>query len=214
VGRRRRSVESHLRVASSATTLQPTCERVEDALSAVADGEATDLSHDEIERHLASCGSCRRYKDAVASSPIVPGIVPVRTTSSPSSEIVGAIAEDDRRAASTGVRYLLFATAIAIIVLAIPDLLASEASAVAAHADRHLGSFAAAYGVLLLLTAIRPARARTALPVAVVLAAAIGITAVTDLLRGKIPLVGEAVHFPEMLSVMLVWRLTRRTDGR
>jgi hypothetical protein len=68
--------------------------------------------------------------------------------------------------------------------------------------------------VLLFVTAIRPARARTALPVSVVLAAAIGITALSDLIQGKIPLVGEALHVPELLSVILVWLLARRTAVR
>jgi predicted anti-sigma-YlaC factor YlaD len=194
------------------TKAQPTCEYVEDALSAIADGERTELSSTEIDRHLSCCASCRAYRDAAAQSPIRPATD--RAASTTSVEISRVIANDDRQAAPVGIRYLLLATGFSIIVLAIPDLLASESSPVSAHSDRHLGSFAAAYGVLVLLTAIRPARARTALPVAVVLAAAIAITAVIDLLRGKIPLVGEAVHFPEVLSVLLVWRLTRRTSNR
>ena len=109
------------------------------------------------------------------------------------------------------IRHLLFAVAVSIIVLALPELFASDASGLAAHADRHLGSFSAAYGVLLLVTAVRPARARTALPVAVVLAAAIGISALSDLIRGKIPLVDEVLHLPELASVVLVWLLARRT---
>ena len=73
--------------------------------------------------------------------------------------------------------------------------------------SRHLGAFTAAYGVGLLVVAIRPARARTMLPVAAVLAGALLITAVVDMLNGHVPLVGEVQHLPELLSVVLVWLL-------
>jgi len=45
------------------------------------------------------------------------------------------------------------------------------------------------------------------LPVAAVLAAALVITAAVDLADGRIPLAGEALHVPEVLSVLLVWLL-------
>ena len=44
------------------------------------------------------------------------------------------------------------------------------------------------------------------------------ITAVVDLIDGRIPLVDEARHVPEVLSVVLVWLLAvpspRRSAGR
>jgi hypothetical protein len=45
------------------------------------------------------------------------------------------------------------------------------------------------------------------LPVAAVLAGALVITAVVDLVEGRVPLVGEAQHLPEVASVVLVWLL-------
>jgi hypothetical protein len=131
-----------------------------------------------------------------------------------SGRIARMVARVDRQSSPQLVRFLLITAAVIIIGLSIPELFATESSAEVAHADRHLGSFSAAYGVLLLVTAARPARARTALPVAVVLAAAIGITGVIDLVRGEIPLVGEALHVPELLSVLFVWLLARRTATR
>ncbi len=130
------------------------------------------------------------------------------------SRISRLVAKADRESTPEFVRYFLGALAASIILLALPELFATDTNGVAAHADRHLGSFSAAYGVLLFVTAVRPARARTALPVSVVLAAAIGITALSDLIRGKIPLVGEALHLPELLSLILVWLLARRTTAR
>jgi hypothetical protein len=59
------------------------------------------------------------------------------------------------------------------------------------------------------------------LPVAAVLAGALLVTAVADLANGRVPLVDEAQHLPEVISVVLVWLLAvppsrggrrRRTD--
>ena len=93
------------------------------------------------------------------------------------------------------------------------------------HATRHLGAFSVAYGVGLLVDAVRPARARTMLPVAAVLSGALLVTAIVDLLQGRVPLLGEATHLPEMISVLLIWMLAnprrprsgasrRPSDGR
>ena len=55
------------------------------------------------------------------------------------------------------------------------------------------------------------------LPVAAVLSGALVITSVVDLSQGRIPLVDEAAHLPELVSVVLLWLIavpTRRSlDG-
>ena len=101
---------------------------------------------------------------------------------------------------------LLVVVAVEVIVLSLPALLLGEGEA-NTHEARHLGAFTVAYGVALLVVAFRPARARTILPVAAVLAGALLITAVVDLLNGKVPLLEEATHLPELVSVVLVWLL-------
>lgn len=112
----------------------------------------------------------------------------------------------DRASAWGVVRLLLVVVALEVMVLSVPALVASgEGSEV--HDARHLSAFTIAYGVALLVVAVRPARARTVLPVAAVLAGALLITAVVDLLEGNVPLLGEAVHIPEVISVVLVWLL-------
>ena len=102
---------------------------------------------------------------------------------------------------------LLTVVAVLIVVFSVPALVLGDEQDTATHAARHLGAFTAAYGVGLLVVAVRPARARTMLPVAAVLAGALVITAVVDLVEGRVPLVSEAQHVPEVLSVVLVWLL-------
>jgi hypothetical protein len=47
------------------------------------------------------------------------------------------------------------------------------------------------------------------LHVAVVLVGALAITGLVDVAQGRAPLVGEAVHIPELLSVLFLWILCR-----
>jgi predicted anti-sigma-YlaC factor YlaD len=114
-------------------------------------------------------------------------------------------------------RILLAVVAIEVVVLSIGDLVRGGDDTSAVHSARHLAAFSLAYAVLLILVVMRPARARTALPVAGVLALALAITAVADLVAGRVPLVGEALHIPEIISVLLIWLLavpTRRIPLR
>ena len=80
------------------------------------------------------------------------------------------------------------------------------------HADGR--AFGIAYGVGLLVIAVRPARARTMLPVAAVLAATLTLTAVIDVATGDVPAIAEADHLPEVISVVLVWLLASPTRRR
>lgn len=174
----------------------------DEAVSAYADGEATGYDPGLIASHLAGCERCRSL---VAVGPADPGLA---------SRVAARVADDDRSRVHVVVRAALGAIGLALIAAAIPDLAAGHDDGMSVHAARHLGSFTAAYGVALLVVAVRPARARTVLPVSVVLAGALVITALIDVLDGHVPLVGEAWHLPELASVVLVWLLTRRTRSR
>lgn len=113
----------------------------------------------------------------------------------------------DRAASLSIVRMLLAVVAVDVIAFALRDLLSAGDSDAGVHATRHLGAFSIAYGVGLLVVAVRPARARTMLPVAAVLAGALLVTALVDLFEGRVPLLGEANHLPELISVLLIWML-------
>jgi hypothetical protein len=89
------------------------------------------------------------------------------------------------------------------VVLSAPDLFGGG-DGVAGHTARHVAAFSLAYAAGLVAVVARPARARPMLSVALVLAATLVITAGVDVAEGRVPLVGEAVHLPEVLSVVLV----------
>lgn len=195
----------------------PSCDTVCEAISALADSEDPGIDGAALERHLAGCSSCRAFRDAVLGderglrapitvAPAMPDL---------SSPVTKTAAAADRASSSLLVRGALAVVAAEIVVFALPDLVAGDASGSDAHGSRHLGAFAIAYAVALLVVVVRPARARTILPVAAVLAGALLITAVIDLANGNVPLAGEALHLPELVSVALLWLIAnprRRRD--
>ena len=179
-----------------------TCERWRDAISARADGETLGLDERLLDAHLRHCQACR---DFAATAPMM---VATRVATEPPAglpeRVVRGVVLADRASTSPIVRGLLAVVALEIIVVSIPALL-GDSEATSTHAARHLGAFAVAYGVGLVVVVVRPARARTMLPVAAVLAGALVITSVVDLAQRRIPLVDEAAHLPEVVSVVLVW---------
>ena len=97
--------------------------------------------------------------------------------------------------------------AVQVVAFSLPALVLGEEQDTATHAARHLGAFGVAYGVALMVVVVRPARARSILPVALVLAGAQVLGAIVDLASGRIPVVGEARHLPQIISVFLIWLL-------
>lgn len=126
-------------------------------------------------------------------------------------DLSGAIARlnaaADRAAHWSILRAVLAVVAVQVIAFSLPALVLGEEQDTATHAARHLGAFGVAYGVALIVVVVRPARARSILPVAFVLAGAQLIAAIVDLAKGRIPLVGEARHLPQLISVFLIWLL-------
>ncbi|MGH9212200.1 MAG: zf-HC2 domain-containing protein [Acidimicrobiales bacterium] len=183
------------------------CETWREAISALADGEDPGVDGRLLDAHLARCGGCRAFQSQVVQ---IRGTLRVRAAAAMpdlSRRIVKLNALVDRAGRWRVVRALLAVVALEILVLSVPALIWGEEAATSEHAARHLGAFTAAYGAALLVVAARPARARTVLPVAATLAGALLITAAVDVSEGRAPLLGETLHVPEILSVVLVWLL-------
>jgi len=186
-----------------------TCDAVQAALSARADGEPEEIEPALVDAHVTHCAECAdfahevdqiRRRMRISAAPTRPGL---------GRSISSAAAAEDRRTSPLIARWLLALVAVQIIVLSIPDLFAADVHRDVAHAARHLGAFTLAYAVGLLVVVARPARARTMLHVAVVLVGALAITGLVDVVQGRAPLVGEAAHVPELLSAVFLWALCR-----
>lgn len=182
------------------------CDRVREAVSASADGEDVEL--DVFADHLASCIDCRDYLEfshALRRS----NLHEARPTPDLAPRVVKQAQLMSDRFSWKAARVLLGVCAVEVMVFSVGDLFG------ASHADRHLGAFSIAFAVVLLGVVARPTRARIMLPVAGVLAIALSVSAVVDLVTGNIPLLTEARHIPEVLSVVILWMLARpaRTAG-
>jgi predicted anti-sigma-YlaC factor YlaD len=182
------------------------CEPWQLAISALIDGEDPGIEPRLIEAHLDNCPECRRFHAISEMGRRTARLQPAQQMPDLSKKVSKLNATIDRAANLSIARVLLALVAIDVFFFAIRDLLSDDVDATA-HASRHLGAFSIAYGVGLLVVVARPARARTMLPVAAVLAGALLVTAVVDLLNGAVPLIGEATHLPELISVLLIWML-------
>jgi predicted anti-sigma-YlaC factor YlaD len=186
------------------------CDEWQVAISAQADGEDTEIDARLIAAHLAACAPCRQFRASIdhyaTDAAAVGDIADISDMPDLSRRIVRANAIADRARVWWVVRFGLLLIAAFVIYDASRDVFFGAAGE-SAHAAKHLGSFTLAYGVGLAVVAVRPARARTMLPVTFVLGGALMITAIVDVLDGETPLLQEAVHIPELLSVLLVWLL-------
>ncbi|MEQ1701887.1 MAG: zf-HC2 domain-containing protein [Ilumatobacteraceae bacterium] len=189
------------------------CDQWIEAISARADGEEVGVDERLLDAHLAHCASCRSFAAAIDGSrrrlvvqeaPVMPDL---------SRRVAKSNAVLDRAGKWSIIRVLLIVVAAEIIVMAVPQLVLGDGEA-NAHDARHLGAFSIAYAVALLVAAVRPARARTVLPVAAMLAGALLVTGIVDLANGTVPLLNEASHIPEILSVVFVWLLAMPAPQR
>lgn len=185
------------------------CEGYRAAASARLDGEAPGIAGHGLDAHLRRCAACAAFEaDAaavmgrtrVAGTPDVPDL---------RRAVVRSNAAADRLASFGVARGLLTVVALQIVVLSLPDLFLVGTDGPEVHSGRHLGAFQLAYAMGLLVVVARPARARTMLGVAAVLGVSMAITATVDVVQGRVPLVGEAAHLPELISVVLLWLIAR-----
>src|SRR5256886_15218930 len=101
------------------------------------------------------------------------------------------------------------AAAVVQWALALPTLVGAFLSTeTGPHAGREMASFDVAVAVGFLAAAYWPARARAFVPVALVLAACLGITSVVDLVRGA---AGVGHEFGHLVAVVQAGRLFARS---
>jgi predicted anti-sigma-YlaC factor YlaD len=189
----------------------PTCDEVREALSARHDGEDPGLGWSAVRSHLEGCPGCRRYHAALGEPALQP--VRLRAEGPPADDLVEAVTRDapglDRAGVWWVLRALLALVAVAYLVTAVPEMAMTE-NLHHGHLARHLGIFEAAYGVMLLVVAVRPARARAVVPFTAVLAVGMAVVAIVDVARGKAFPLAESGHLLEVAGLVLVWLLAAR----
>lgn len=183
------------------------CDAWADAISAMADGEDPGISPRLVERHVATCPACGAFaRDLDATRPAM-RLAPAEPVPDLSATVGRAVAVADRSSRWFLVRVMLGLVTAQIVVLSVPALVFGDEPGTTAHGGRHLGAFSVAYAVGLLVVVARPARARTMLPVAQVLCAAIVLSTIVDVIQGSVGAGAEVVHLPEVISLVLLWAL-------
>lgn len=181
---------------------QSGCAQIRQSISAELDNEETGLMRSVIEAHMDQCIDCRNYLEFSASLKRA-GIRQAPQMQDLAPKILKQFNVGQRKSVWSIARGVLAICAIEVIVFSIFDLIDGT------HESRHLGSFSIAFGVVLLSVVMRPARARLMVPVAGVLTLSLMITAAVDMFNGSIPLLTEARHIPEIVSVAMLWLLAK-----
>ena len=176
------------------------CDRWIDAISAIADGEDPGIDRQLVDAHVARCASCRAFRAELAAMPDV------------SRRVTAANAAADRASRPRLLRFMLGLVSIQIAAVSLPTLILGDDSDVP-HRARDLAAFGVAYAAGLLVVAVRPARARTMLPVAQVLSAAIVVSALIDFVDGSTSIRTEVAHLPELVGALLLWLYLATSAG-
>lgn len=183
------------------------CDRWQESISARLDGEPSPIDDLLLDEHLRRCRACRafavngetlRRAARIGAAPDMVDLAPA---------IVREAKIADRRSVWGVLRLGLAVTAVQIIVLSTPALVLGDEAGADRHEARHLGSFAVAYAVGLLVVAFRPAKARSMLPLTLALSGALVVTAIVDVASGRTPALAEITHLPEVAAMVFMWLL-------
>ncbi|MEO6125525.1 MAG: zf-HC2 domain-containing protein [Ilumatobacteraceae bacterium] len=185
------------------------CEPWMEAISARADGEPATIDDRLLDAHLASCARCRAFAEDIHRVGRVASLQQAATMPDLAGHVIRAARSADRKSVWWVLRLGLGVVAIQVIILSTPALLLGHAAGSDEHNARHLGSFAIAYAIGLLVVSLRPAKARGMLPLAAALAGCLAITAVIDIFDGRTPVIAEVRHVPEVIGLVLVWLLAK-----
>ena len=198
------------------------CDRCRTALSAQLDGEDPGLPSAAVETHLARCAGCREFATGASRLHRLARVAPAEPVPDLSGPILAAIgapaeptANDDR---TQFLRITLAVVAIIQLAMAVPAFVLGDDAGLPTHVARHLGSFAVALGVGLLVVAWRPDRAAGILPVVGVVVLCLLVGSAIDIVNGRAAPGAEVSHAPELVGLVAVWFLARSphpvTPGR
>jgi predicted anti-sigma-YlaC factor YlaD len=189
------------------------CEQVREAVSADLDGEEHPFDHATVDGHLVRCEECRAFLTEATALHRVARVRPAEAVPDLTMSIVAAVGPLRPNPGPHWARYVLGAVAVTELLLAIPVMfLAVGADPDAIHPMREVGAADLAVAVGLLVAALQPWRAAALLPFAAALGLAIATTSTLDLVRGDTDIGSEAHHLLELVGIVALVILQRRTD--
>lgn len=192
------------------------CDRCRAALSAALDGEDAGADDAEVRGHLAGCAGCAAFAAGAEQLHRAARVAPAERVPDLTDPILARIGnEPDPVAVDDRTRFLRISLAIigAIqLAMAVPALVLGDDAGLPTHAARHLGSFALALGVGLLVVAWKPERAPGVLPVVAALVACLIGSSILDVVQRVATPGAEVGHAPELVGLVAVWLLARAPE--
>jgi len=189
------------------------CQRCRAALSASLDGEDPGFSPEMVQAHIEMCAGCREFSAAAADLHRAARVAPAEPVPDLTDSILRAIGDepvsvptDDR---TRFLRITLAVVALIQLTMAVPALVLGDDAGLPEHVARHLGSFALALGVGLLVVAWKPERAVGLLPVVAALVVCLLASSLIDIVSGRAAPGAEVSHAPELVGLVAVWLLAR-----
>jgi predicted anti-sigma-YlaC factor YlaD len=193
------------------------CDRCRAALSSELDGEDPGAPRATVDAHLATCAACRDYAAGADRLHRATRVAPAEPVPDLTAPIMAAIGEPPSHSAvDERVLFLRITVALIGVIqlgMAVPALVLGDDAGLPTHAARHLGSFAVALGVGLLVVAWRPDRAAGVLPILGVVVVCLVASSVVDIVAGRAQPGAEAGHAPELVGLVAAWLLARTTPS-
>ena len=191
------------------------CSEIRISVSAALDGEQPSIPSSVVDAHVAGCANCRTWSAEVTTFHRAWRVHPAVVEPDRTEAILAALPlrparlRDER---SRTLRGLTIAIAMVQLIAAVP-LLFGQYHEMHGHLARHVGVLSVSLAVGLLIVAWRPERARSMLPILLVLVAGLVWSCLGDLLAGR-PLPGSAVaHAANVAGLSTVWLLSRSKPG-
>lgn len=186
------------------------CTRARESISAAIDGEdSASAARPVIEAHLHDCAACRRWVEDVEHIDRL-----VRLAPAPDLEpdlVPGVLAcirlpRFGRRIRA--LRAALCVTAIVQVAIGLAGFadtigMSTHGMSMPAHMSHELVAFNIAFGVALLIVAVRVDRARSQVPTLTAFVAVLGVVSVLDLAAGEVELARLATHIPIVVGLLL-----------
>jgi predicted anti-sigma-YlaC factor YlaD len=189
------------------------CDRCRAAISATLDGENPGCEPDRLESHIATCVACATFAAGAQRLHRATRVTPAEPVPDLTSSILRAIGHDPVSVAvDERTRFLRISLAVIAaiqLMMSIPALVLGDDAGLPTHVARHLGSFALALGVGLLVVAWKPERAAGVLPVVAALVLCLLGSSLIDIVSGGAAPGAEVGHAPELVGLVAVWLLAR-----
>lgn len=201
--------------SSEPPTVDDACLAARAVLSAQLDGEPEPPLTEEITEHLADCPYCAVWRESMHQLTRRVRLTSARALPDRTPQLLAAVLADQptrrpSRAAYRVVRLGLAVAAAAQFVIIVPALILGDAGAlVPPHASRELGAFNVALAVGYVVAALRPSRARGALPLVAAATGLLVVLAFIDSALGQTTLLAESPHLIAVVGWALLAVLAR-----